>query len=318
MLSAMAISTRKREEAGGRLKLDGCGTPPRAIRTQVWAVAPVLLARVACRVRPEVCSAPAHAEGPGILTYSPNCGGGWSSWPGSTSPPRDHRATSRSDGAPDQPLGGTREIECPSGAAFCWGRFLRPQDGLNRWPCRNRAEQNTSQWQHIRTRPCRSEGHQPTQTNLAPNSRAADSVRSGKVDTPTPQNERFRRSEACTGGAGGTRTHGRRIMSPSGILATLVDQRSSMTFLQVRAGMPCQHPFVFVGLFLSLRPERVPNASRIRRMAKMVRPHQAVAPARKGVSNSRAADSPSNAQRLHPGGGCSSEKIVRASLSWRT
>ncbi len=47
-----------------------------------------------------------------------------------------------------------------------------------------------------------------------PNSRAADSFRSGEVDDPTGQIERFRRSEACTSGAGGTRTHGRRIMSP--------------------------------------------------------------------------------------------------------
>ena len=54
-----------------------------------------------------------------------------------------------------------------------------------------------------------------------PNPRAADSVRSGKVDDPTPHDERFRRSETCTGGAGGTRTHGRRIMSPLRILAVL-------------------------------------------------------------------------------------------------
>src|SRR5215212_5500933 len=87
------------------------------------------------------------------------------------------------------------------------------------------------------------------------NLRAADSVRSGKVDDPTPKNERFRRSEACAGGAGGTRTHGRRIMSPLRILAALADQRSSMTFSQVRCGYPYSGSSALVGLFLSLRPQ---------------------------------------------------------------
>lgn len=61
---------------------------------------------------------------------------------------------------------------------------------------------------------CSSEQCEPTPTATGPNSRAADSVRSGEVDDPTGQNERFRRSQPCIGGAGGTRTHGRRIMSP--------------------------------------------------------------------------------------------------------
>ena len=61
---------------------------------------------------------------------------------------------------------------------------------------------------------CRSERFGLSLEATLLNSRAADSVRSGKVDDPPPKKERSRRSEACTGGAGGTRTHGRRIMSP--------------------------------------------------------------------------------------------------------
>lgn len=49
-----------------------------------------------------------------------------------------------------------------------------------------------------------------------------------------PMMRRFPRSRTCTGSAEGTRTHGRRIMSPLGILAALADQRSSMTLSQVR------------------------------------------------------------------------------------
>ncbi len=61
-----------------------------------------------------------------------------------------------------------------------------------------------------------------------PNPRAADSVRSGEVDAPTGQTERFRRSETCESGAGGTRTHGRRIMSP--LLASTARFASSTLF----------------------------------------------------------------------------------------
>jgi hypothetical protein len=82
-----------------------------------------------------------------------------------------------------------------------------------------------------------------------------------------PRKTRFPRSErfclGLLGGAGGTRTHGRRIMSPLGILAALVDRCWSMTFLQLRAGELCRHPLALVGLFLSLRPEHVPNAPRM-------------------------------------------------------
>jgi hypothetical protein len=34
-----------------------------------------------------------------------------------------------------------------------------------------------------------------------------------------------------------------------------------LTFYLVRLGKPCRCPIVFVGLYLSLRPERVPNPS---------------------------------------------------------
>ena len=88
----------------------------------------------------------------------------------------------------------------------------------------------------------RSEGWNSPDHRRTPNPRAADSVRSGKVDAPTPKNERFRRSEACAGGAGGTRTHGRRIMSPLRILAVLADQRSSLSFSQVRRADQCLVP----------------------------------------------------------------------------
>lgn len=44
---------------------------------------------------------------------------------------------------------------------------------------------------------CRSEQCEPTPTATGPNSRAADSVRSGEVDDPTGRNERFRRSGTC-------------------------------------------------------------------------------------------------------------------------
>lgn len=54
--------------------------------------------------------------------------------------------------------------------------------------------------------------------------------------------------------AGGTQTHGRRIMNPLGILAVLVDQRRFTPFLQVRR-VDQRHPCaVLVGLFLSLWP----------------------------------------------------------------
>ncbi|MCX4761848.1 low temperature requirement protein A [Streptomyces sp. NBC_01275] len=65
---------------------------------------------------------------------------------------------------------------------------------------------------------------------------------------------RFRRSKACSGGAGGTRTHGRRIMSPLRISAALADQCSFLTFSQVRRADPCQPCVVFVDVFLSLWP----------------------------------------------------------------
>ncbi|MGP3999547.1 class I SAM-dependent methyltransferase [Streptomyces sp. 8N706] len=42
------------------------------------------------------------------------------------------------------------------------------------------------------------------------------------------------------GGAGGTRTHGRRMMSPFGILAALADQRSFLTFSQVKWSASCR------------------------------------------------------------------------------
>jgi hypothetical protein len=56
-----------------------------------------------------------------------------------------------------------------------------------------------------------------------------------------------------------TRRDGRRIMSPLRILAALADQRSFMTFSQVRQGKPDQCCSTFARLFLSLRPERVPD-----------------------------------------------------------
>ncbi len=77
-------------------------------------------------------------------------------------------------------------------------------------------------------------------------------------DSPHPL-RRLRRQETRTGGAGGTRTHGRRIMSPSGILAALADQCPVMTFLLVRPGAPCLRPSVFSGPSLSLRPNCVPT-----------------------------------------------------------
>lgn len=55
-----------------------------------------------------------------------------------------------------------------------------------------------------------SRSHRPcSATSPTPDPRATDSVRSGKVDDPTPRRERFRRSEAYAGGAGGTRTRSR-------------------------------------------------------------------------------------------------------------
>jgi hypothetical protein len=129
-------------------------------------------------------------------------------------------------------------------------RYLRPQDGLNTPPCRSRARRKHLPRLHVYKHPRRSEGHRPIQADVAPNSRAA------------PKNERFRRSQPCTGGAGGTRTHGRRIMSPSRILATLVDRCSSWPFSQVRRGLAPQSFSALVSLFRSLCPTCVPNASR--------------------------------------------------------
>ena len=57
-------------------------------------------------------------------------------------------------------------------------------------------------------------------------------------------------------GAGGTRTHGRRIMSPLGILAVLADRCRFTPFLQVRWVDVCRCSSTLAGLFLSLRPQR--------------------------------------------------------------
>lgn len=51
-------------------------------------------------------------------------------------------------------------------------------------------------------------------------------------------------------------------MSPLGILAVLADQRSSLTFSQVRWGYPCGCFTVLVSLFLSLRPQLGLNEAR--------------------------------------------------------
>ena len=96
----------------------------------------------------------------------------------------------------------------------------------------------------------------------APNSRAADSIRSARIDAPAPHEERFRRSATCGSGAGGTRTHGRRIMSLLRILAVLAFPCRSMTFLQLRraarkgaesSSRPGRHRWVV---------ERTPRATR--------------------------------------------------------
>lgn len=61
--------------------------------------------------------------------------------------------------------------------------------------------------------------------------------------------------------AGGTQTHGRRIMNPLGILAALVDQRRFTPFLQVRR-VDQRHPCAaLVGLFLSVWPLNGPWGS---------------------------------------------------------
>jgi len=69
-------------------------------------------------------------------------------------------------------------------------------------------------------------------------------------------------------GAGRTRTHGRRIMSPLRILATLADQCSSLTFSLVRRGEHDRSFSALVSLFLSLCPERVLNACRRDRLSR--------------------------------------------------
>ncbi|MFF5359663.1 helix-turn-helix domain-containing protein [Streptomyces scabiei] len=104
-------------------------------------------------------------------------------------------------------------------------------------------------------------GWSSSERRRIPNPRAADSVRSGKVDDPTGRIERFRRSETCKGGAGGTRTHGRRIMSPLRILAVLVNQCRFTPFLQVRRVHLCRPSAVLGGWFLSLRSLRGPCRS---------------------------------------------------------
>lgn len=142
-------------------------------------------------------------------------------------------------------------------------RCPRPQDGLNPSSSHGRAGQNISQRRRIHTRPYRSEGHQPTRTSPVPNSRAADSVRSGKDDAPTPKNERFRSSQPCVGGAGGTRTHRRRIMSsfedlggPCRSTLTLGVFPGQILFGASALLGPCQS---FPVLVSNLRPERVPD-----------------------------------------------------------
>ncbi|MDX3695692.1 hypothetical protein PV726_36310 [Streptomyces europaeiscabiei] len=123
----------------------------------------------------------------------------------------------------------------------------RPTTALKTCSAAGQSDQNTS------------ERHG---TREIPNSRAADSVRSGEVDAPTPEDERFRRSETCGSGAGGTRTHGRRIMSPLRILATLVDACSSWPFSLFRGGLVPHSFSALVSLFRSLCPTYVQNASR--------------------------------------------------------
>jgi len=51
-------------------------------------------------------------------------------------------------------------------------------------------------------------------------------------------------------------------MSPLRILAALADHRPFTTFLLVRLGAPRLRASVFVGLFLSLRPNCVPTSPR--------------------------------------------------------
>jgi hypothetical protein len=74
-----------------------------------------------------------------------------------------------------------------------------------------------------------------------------------------------------------------------------------LTFSLVRRGEPYRPWFVFVSLFLSLRPERVPNASRTR--PGWTAPQGTGGdPASSGkVSNLSAADSPSITRRFRPG-----------------
>ncbi|MER7513949.1 site-specific integrase [Streptomyces lavendulae] len=68
-------------------------------------------------------------------------------------------------------------------------------------------------------------------------------------------------SPAARSGAGGTRTHGRRIMSPLGILAALAHQCPTVTFSQVRRLAVRLSVPVFVGLFLPLCPRGGPLAA---------------------------------------------------------
>jgi hypothetical protein len=93
--------------------------------------------------------------------------------------------------------------------------------------------------------------------------RVVDEVLGLAVPASTPMSrppaETFPQVRDLHGGAGGTRTHGRRMMSPLEILAALADQGPFVTFLLVRRGVSGRRASVFVDLFLSLRPDLAPE-----------------------------------------------------------
>ena len=82
-------------------------------------------------------------------------------------------------------------------------------------------------------------------------------LRWAKVGVPTPREGRFSRSQPCDGGAGGTRTHGRRIMSPLRIFRLRPDLALIFPFQQVSGVQPFGPARGLPGPSGSFRPLRV-------------------------------------------------------------
>ncbi|WP_326585837.1 hypothetical protein OG889_30695 [Streptomyces sp. NBC_00481] len=132
-------------------------------------------------------------------------------------------------------------------------------------PDRERHPRSSTQSQVRRVgAPPNTAGHQTHEQRIR--------FRSDEVDAPPAKKERFRRSETCGSGAGGTRTHGRRIMSPFEDLGDPCRSLLILAVSQLRRGLAPQSFSALVSLFRSLCPTCVQNASRMGTLTRFTDP----------------------------------------------